>query len=295
MVHRQPAPVVSNRPGRAFPRPADTGGWSLTETAGTSAGPVAWGCAGAGPPLVLAHGWPWSSWAWHRVIPGLAEDFQVFWYDMPGFGQSIAGAAPDTSLGAQGRVFAEMLDHWGLSAPAIWAHDFGGAVSMRARLLHGVGAARHLLMNVVAMRPWGSAFFEHVGQHTKAFLGLPPHIHAAVVEAYIRGAMVRELDAGTVATLALPWQGEDGKAAFYAQFAQADEKFTAEIEPDFDRLDGAVHVLWGADDPWIPLDRGQALATAIGCGIGTLPGLGHLAQLEGPARTLDAARRFLLD
>ena len=268
--------------------------WNLAHTAETSAGTVAWGRSGSGPALVLAHGWPWSSWSWHRVIPDLAEDFTIYWYDMPGFGRSMVDAAQDTSLGVQGRVFAEMLGFWGLEAPAIWAHDFGGAVSLRARLLHGAPVGPHLLMNVVAMRPWGSAFFEHVGRHVEAFLGLPAHIHTAVVEAYVRGALVADLDAPTVATLCQPWLSDQGKAAFYAQFAQADERYTAEVEPAYGTLTGPVQVLWGADDPWIPLARGRALAAAIGCEIATLPGLGHLAQLEDPAGTLAGARRFLL-
>ena len=59
--------------------------WSLTETFETSAGKVAAGRGGKGPDLVLAHGWPWSSFSWHRVIPELARHFRVYWYDMPGY------------------------------------------------------------------------------------------------------------------------------------------------------------------------------------------------------------------
>ncbi|KPP81451.1 MAG: hypothetical protein HLUCCO15_14500 [Erythrobacteraceae bacterium HL-111] len=47
--------------------------WNLNQTVATPAGIVAYGTAGTGPALVLAHGWPWSSFAWHRVIPALAE------------------------------------------------------------------------------------------------------------------------------------------------------------------------------------------------------------------------------
>jgi pimeloyl-ACP methyl ester carboxylesterase len=43
-----------------------------------------------------------------------------------------------------------------------------------------------------------------------------------------------------------------------------------------------VTVIWGEDDPWIPLERGQALARAAGTTLRPLPGLGHLPQLEDP-------------
>ena len=234
---------------------------------------------------MLAHGWPWSSYAWSRIIPNLAQHFHVHWYDMPGFGASDMEPARLPHLGTQGEVFVEMLDHWNLNAPMILAHDFGGAVTLRAHLLHGCNFSNWILMNVVAMRPWGSEFFDHVGRHVDAFTGLPPHIHEAVVRAYIKGALIQELPGGDFETLVRPWLSESGKRAFYTQFALADEAYTAEVEPDFPNIRAPVSVLWGERDPWIPLARGQALADAIGTDLKPLPGLGHLPQLEDPTQT----------
>ena len=258
--------------------------WTLPDNYDTSAGRVAAGSCGDGPPLVLAHGWPWSSYTWHRVIPVLSKHYRVYWYDMPGFGQSEMDGPRPPHLAAQGEVFAEMLDHWSLTSPHVIAHDFGGAVTLRAHLLHGCDYAGWALMNVVAMRPWGSAFFDHVGRHVEAFTGLPPHIHRAVVTAYIEGALSRPLPEGETERLASPWLSETGKSAFYAQFALADEAYTAEVEPMFGDIRCPVSVFWGEDDPWIPLARGADLASAIGVRLVPWAGLGHLPQLEDPAK-----------
>ncbi|WP_299962099.1 alpha/beta fold hydrolase [uncultured Roseobacter sp.] len=268
--------------------------WQVDERFGTSAGPVAAGRAGQGPALVLAHGWPWSSYSWHRVIPALAARFTVHWYDMPGYGQSEMRADQRTSLDVQGAVFAEMLRHWGLTRPTVIAHDFGGATTLRAHLLEGCDFERYVLMNVVAMRPWGSDFFDHVGRHGAAFDGLPPHIHAAIVRAYIGGALVQPLEGEDVDALVAPWLTEAGAGSFYRQFAQADERYTAEVEPMFGQIRCPAQVLWGAEDPWIPLARGRALAGLIGQDrFVTLPGLGHLPQLEAPEVVLEALWAFL--
>ncbi|WP_172293992.1 alpha/beta fold hydrolase [Pseudoruegeria sp. HB172150] len=261
--------------------------WSLDTTYDTSAGQVRAGSAGDGPPLVLAHGWPWSSYTWHRVIPALAGEFRLYYYDMPGFGRSQMDTARPASLDTQGEVMAEMLEHWGLTAPRLVAHDFGGAVSLRAHLLHGQEYDRLILMNVVAMRPWGSEFFAHVGRHIDAFTGLPPHIHAAVVDAYIRSALASPLPDEDIVALKAPWLDERGQRAFYAQFALADERFTAEVEPQFGALRCPTAVLWGTEDPWIPLARGEALADRIGAPLKPLPSLGHLPQLEAPEQVAD--------
>jgi pimeloyl-ACP methyl ester carboxylesterase len=268
--------------------------WKLDESLETSAGKVAAGHCGSGPALVLAHGWPWSSFSWHRIIPPLAERYLVHWYDMPGYGRSDKAPDQRTSLDVQGKVFAEMLAQWGLERPIVVAHDMGGATTLRAHLLHGCDFDRYVLMNVVAMRPWGSAFFDHVGRHVDAFLGLPPHIHRAVVEAYIKGAIVNDIGSGDLGKLIEPWLSEAGRASFYRQFAQADEKYTAEMEPLFGAIRCPVRIIWGEDDPWIPLARGKALHALVPqAAFETLPGIGHLPQLEAPARVLERLSAFL--
>lgn len=268
--------------------------WHLDETVHTAAGRVSAGRAGEGPALVLAHGWPWSSYSWHRVIPELAKGFQVHWYDMPGYGQSDKAADQRTSLDVQGEIFAEMLGHWKLERPKVVAHDFGGATTLRAHFLHGCPFDQYVMMNVVAMRPWGSEFFDHVGRHVEAFAGLPPHIHKAVVEAYIQGALISEIDGEDFHNLVKPWLTDEGRDSFYRQFAQADERYTAEVEPLFGTIGCPVKILWGENDPWIPLERGKALHGLIPhASFEPLPGVGHLPQLEAPERVLEQLAGFL--
>ncbi|MGI9452124.1 MAG: alpha/beta fold hydrolase, partial [Geminicoccaceae bacterium] len=224
----------------------------------------------------------------------LAENYRVHWYDMPGYGRSEKHPDQRTSLDVQGEVFAEMLGYWGLSRPLVVAHDFGGATTLRAHLLHGCDYGCYALMNVVAMRPWGSEFFDHVGRHVEAFSGLPPHIHQAIVEAYIQGALRAEIDKGDFEKLVEPWLTEEGSGSFYRQFAQADERYTAEIEPSFGDIRCPVIILWGEDDPWIPLARGEALHRCIPrASFKAMSGVGHLPQLEAPARVLDCVKKFL--
>ena len=267
--------------------------WHLGEAFETSAGRVAAGRSGEGPDLVLAHGWPWSSFSWHRVIPALAKHHRVHWYDMPGFGRSDKDPEQRTFLDVQGQIFAEMLAHWGLRRPKVVAHDFGGATTLRAHLLHRCEFECYVLMNVVAMRPWGSDFFDHVGRHVDAFLGLPPHIHKAVVEAYIQGAIVGEIEHDDFVALVAPWLTDEGRSSFYRQFAQADERYTAEVEPLFGNIRCPTKIIWGEDDPWIPIARGKALHDLMPqASFEGLPGVGHLPQLEAPDRVLALLNEF---
>jgi len=110
--------------------------WTLTQEVETSAGVLAADKAGRGRSLVLAHGWPWSSYSWHKLIPVLCESFEVYWYDMLGYGMSEKYPDQRTGLDVQAEIFCEMVEHWDLVNPIVLAHDFGGATTLRAHLLH---------------------------------------------------------------------------------------------------------------------------------------------------------------
>lgn len=256
---------------------------------------VAWDCFGHGPALVLLHGTPWSSALWRPVAETLAHDFTVHVWDMPGYGRSSMDPEHDVDLGTQGELFAALLQEWGLDAdapPHVVAHDIGGAVALRARLLHGARYASLCLVDVVALAPWGSPFFRLVKEHADVFAQLPPALHRGLVEAYVAGASHRGLRDDDLAMLVDPWTGEEGQAAFYRQVAQADERWTDEVEALYPTLVEPVHVVWGADDVWIPVDRAHRLRDLVpGATLTVLPDAGHLVQLDAPeALTADLLR-----
>ncbi|MGH8877505.1 MAG: alpha/beta fold hydrolase, partial [Stackebrandtia sp.] len=98
---------------------------------------VTWDRVGSGPAVVLCHGTPWSSRLWEAMARGLSREYTVYLWDMPGYGQSSMLEEHAVDLGVQGEVFADLLRHWELRRPHVIAHDYGGAVSLRAHLLHG--------------------------------------------------------------------------------------------------------------------------------------------------------------
>lgn len=244
---------------------------------------VAWDRLGSGPPLVLLHGTPWSSALWRPTAEALAARFTVHLWDMPGYGASSKHPDHAVDLATQGELFAHLLGEWDLARPHVVAHDIGGAVALRARLLHGASYASLCLTDVVALSPWGSEFFTLVKEHSDVFQRLPPAVHRGAAEAYVRGASHRGLDEQDLAVLVDPWTGDEGQAAFYRQIAQADEADTDEVEPSYGTLTEPVHVVWGAEDTWIPVDRAHRLASLIpGASLSVVPGAGHLIQLDAP-------------
>ena len=266
--------------------------WALGERFQTGAGAIAWDRLGEGPPVVLVHGTPWSSWTWRRVARDLAQRFTVHVFDLLGFGASDKGPDQDVSLAGHGRRLAALLDHWSLDRPAVVAHDIGGAAALRAHLVHGRPVASLALLDVVALAPWGSPFYRLVGEHLSVFEQLPAAIHQGVLRAYVATAQTRPLDDEVESALIAPWLGAEGQSAFYRQIAQGDERDTDEIEPLYGQIAVPTLVVWGEADPWLPVARGRELARRIpGARLEVLAGSGHLVQEDEPA----ALTRLLAD
>ncbi|WP_299575984.1 alpha/beta hydrolase [uncultured Williamsia sp.] len=246
---------------------------------------IRWDRFGTGPAVVFCHGTPWSSELWRPIATALSSRHTVYLWDMPGYGRSTQADGQDVSLATQGEALADLIRHWGLDDPVVVAHDYGGAVSLRAHLLGRMPYRALALVDVVALRPWGSPFFRLVAENAEVFAALPDPLHEALVRAYVAVAAHRPLRAEDHDILVRPWLGATGKAAFYRQIAQAGERYTDEIEPLYPSLDLPVLVVWGADDTWIPVDRAHTLAETIPGGeLHVVPDAGHLIQLDAPER-----------
>lgn len=270
--------------------------WSLPGTFTFEGQAVAYGTLGSDTkaPIILLHGTPFSSVVWRRIAPYLTDQRRVFYFDLLGYGRSEMRAGQDVSLAVQGRLFAALLKHWRLVRPDVVAHDFGGCTALRAHLLHGCEYRSLTLIDPVALAPWGSPFVRHVREHEAAFTGLPPHIHAAILPAYIAGAAHRRLAAEDMQLYVDPWLGASGQAAFYRQIAQMDQRYTDEIEPRYGEMRCPVQILWGEEDGWIPVARGRELAARIGVAtLQCVPQAGHLVQDDAPEAIVAALLRFL--
>ena len=135
--------------------------WTLPDSYKFNGRTVKYGMIGNGPPVVMVHGTPWSSFNLRHLIKNLSQDFTIYYYDLIGYGQSDKSPG-DVSLGIQNQILDQLIDYWGLDKPFIIGHDFGGTTVLRTHLINGRTFRKIVLIDPVAVSPWGSAFFKHV-------------------------------------------------------------------------------------------------------------------------------------
>ena len=243
---------------------------------------------------MFCHGTPWSSVVWSRYADALSDRFTVHVWDMPGYGASSMNPDHPVDFGTQARAFVALLEDWQLDRPHVVAHDFGGAVSLWATLDERATYSSLMLVDVVAIPPAGSPFFQFVQHHPGVLDELPPYVHEAIVRTYVQGAShvgLREVD---LDALVAPWTTAEGQPAFYRQIEQYDEHFLVEIESRLPGLSIPVKVVWGADDAWIPPATGRRLAGLIpGAAYTEVPGASHLIHYDAPVALANLLQTWL--
>ena len=104
--------------------------------------------AGSGYPLVLLHGWPQSWFEWRKIIPALAQHYQVIVPDLRGLGDS---EKPLT--GYDNRTLAcdvrELLSQLGLERVGVIGHDWGGAVAFYLAYDHRALVERLFILDMI--------------------------------------------------------------------------------------------------------------------------------------------------
>ena len=90
---------------------------------------------GAGPPLLLLHGYPQTGYMWHKIAPRLANNFTVIVADLRGYGDSDKPAtSADHAVYSKRAMAADMIAvmaAFGYQRFFVAGHDRGGRVAHR--------------------------------------------------------------------------------------------------------------------------------------------------------------------
>lgn len=192
---------------------------------------------GEGEVVVLLHGWPTSSFLWRRLTPLLAARFRVLVPDLAG-----------DSIAAQAAGVRELLTHLGVERFAAIGHSYGGGVA-QLLALDVAGLDAMLLLDSVAFDVAPPADLD-----PRTFLERGSVEFASLSATDLAGY----LDAAAATP---PPQLGDALLGHEAELAAW--KFP-------------VMLLWGEDDPFVPMAVAERLNDAIPAStLGVVPESGH--------------------
>lgn len=263
--------------------------------------PVNYVETGSGPALLLIHGMAGTLENWQAVIEPLSRNHTVIAVDLPGHGGSAPGSG-DYSLGTLASGLRDLLVALGHERATIVGHSLGGGIAMQFAYQFPEVPERLVLVSSGGLGPEVSPILR-----AAALPGADRFISTTAGAANKVGSVVgRGLgaiglrpnpDVSEVARGYASLSDPDRRAAFLATLRSVvgtggqrvhagDRLYLAEGLP--------VLIIWGARDPIIPVHHGEDAHRAIpGSRLEVFDGVGHLPQLETPARFVSVLERFL--
>lgn len=258
----------------------------------TSGGELAYVDEGAGPPVVLLHGFPTSSYMWRDVVPALADRMRVIAPDLLGYGESDKPDDQALNPRAQARYVRELLEQLEIREFGVVGHDVGGGVAQLLALEARVRAM--VLLDSVAFDAWpieGVRLLQEAGSQDAT-----PEFVASVIELALGLGSAREggLDERDLAAYRLPFATADGAHAFFRAARGIDGLGLAGRERDLGRLDVPTLLIWGEDDPYLGPELGERLADLLPqAALVLLPGCSHLVTEDAPETVVALISQFL--
>jgi pimeloyl-ACP methyl ester carboxylesterase len=251
---------------------------------------------GSGPPVLLLHGWPTSSYLWREVMLPIAERNRVLALDLPGFGAS------DKPLGVRYgfELFDRTLDGFlaalDIEEVGLAVHDLGGPVGLHWAVHRPQRVTRLALLNTLVYPEFSEAVTQFIEACSKPELReqltSPGGLEAAMGLGLADEA---NLTPEVVAAVREPFQTPEARRALADAGIGLERDGFVEIARLLPSLRMPVRVVYGERDRILP-DVGETMARVKAdlpqAEITALPDCGHFLQEEAPAEIGRLLARF---
>jgi len=248
---------------------------------------------GAGQPLVLISGLGYPLWQWHKMVPFLAEHFQVITFDNRGVGQSEKPAGPYTAQMLAADTDG-LLDALGIEKAIIAGHSMGGFIAQAmaldfpqkvAKLIlcsTNFGGPHHVPVTAEAMKVLTDVTSDALTRFKNGLaVSTAPdwsEKNPEMIEEWVKWRVANPIDPA-------PYQAQ--MAIGFGLMPEA-----AAFENKLPRLNVPTLILFGAHDKVVPPDNASLLAEKIsGSQVVILPNAGHFFPIE----VAEAASRTITD
>jgi len=233
---------------------------------------------GAGPPVLVLHGWGASIEAVYPIVAALARVACVHALDLPGFGGSDPPPRPWGVEDYQSFVAAYM-DRAEIERASVLGHSNGGRIAIRLAATEPRRVQKLVLVDAAGIRPprtlrwYRRVALAKVGKYAaRWFGGAGERLRAALV--------------GRVASADYAAAGE--LRATLVRLVNAD------LRPFLPRVKAPTLLIWGADDEDTPVWMAREMERSIpDAGLVVFEGAGHYSYLDQQARFARIVTHFL--
>ena len=248
---------------------------------------------GAGPPIVMLHGYPENLQVWSRLAPLLAKNHEVVAFDWPGMGYSEAWPGGATPQRMANRLLS-ILDELQINRPTIVGMDMGGQPALAFAAEHPDRLERLVVMNSLVFgderTSWEISLLRKFGFNRFALRYLGRLVFRRAESTFLpRGV---RLDTGI--------RDDFWKAFSKPKVRRFISKMCAGFQGTMDRLPGMCErvvcptlVAWAEHDKHFPLIQAERLHQSLPSSqLEVIPGGTHWMALQQPGELAECIHRW---
>jgi pimeloyl-ACP methyl ester carboxylesterase len=251
--------------------------------------------SGAGPALVLIHGFGGSTFTFRNVVPSLSDAFDVIAVDLNGFGfTERPRSASEYSIDAQAQLVLSVLDELGVSSAHLLGHSYGVGVVLH---LADVQPDRvETLILVSGGAPGGGPASRMIPRllqpivhwYVESFLLTAPRIRRALERSvFDRSVVDSNMVNGYLARLRVEGL-RDALSGLQSREAWPERRV------EVASIERKTLIIWGEQDGIIPIRVGERLAEELpDATLIRFEATGHLPMEEQPERFVETINEFL--
>ncbi len=255
----------------------------FVEIAGARLYYYAAGTRGAGDTIIFLHGFPASSHLWRDVVPHIPAGHRSVVVDLLGYGRSDRPADRDLSIAGHAARVLAFMDAMHITSAAIVGHDLGGGIAQHLAVHHPDRVSRLALISSVGFDEWPPGALK-----TRSGLAIAKRLPAKPMMAMLRRALKgayeeEERGAHSTEMYLRTFEAPGGREALLAHVCALDAAETEALVPGLQKLKTPTAIIWGEDDPFLPLSIGMRLEQTIPkATLSVLPGVMHYPPETAP-------------
>lgn len=254
------------------------------------------GSRGAGTPVVFLHGFATSGHLWSDVASLMPPGHRLLVVDLLGHGRSDPPRGRPLSLAAHAARVIGLLDALQVRAACVVGHGMGGGVAQAIALAQPARVSHLALVSSIAFDDWLSRDVMLARAAMPLLRHLPPPWLLSMVRSELeRGCADPGRASHALDRFGRPFASEEGRDALREHIVALDARETARLAERLGELVMPCAVVWGANDPFLPVSFGRRLAAAIpGAVLDCIPDARHFTPEDAPRQVADALGRLLL-
>lgn len=242
------------------------------------------GSRGKGEPLILLHGFPSSSHLWRDVVPHLPTGHRTVVMDLLGYGRSDRPGERAVSIAAHAERVLGLADALKIKGFAVAGHDLGGGIAQYLAVHYADRVSRLALLSSVGFDAWPPGELKVARSAIPMMRRMPAKPMLNMLRRALKKAYEEEeRGAHSVEMYLRPFEAPGGREALIAHVEALDDAETLALVPGLKTLAMPAAIIWGGDDPFIPVSLAKRLQKAIpGATLHVLAGVMHYPPETAP-------------